>query len=915
MKYVYVILVASVGMLAACSRLNEFDPDKNTHLDEGELVEQVIFEVPTLRSLGEDGGTRASLSQDDEGIHFAWEATDTVGIYPNQGAQVYFSMAEGVGTNTASFNGGGWALKENSVYTCYYPFVGNIYLDRDAIPVSFTGQEQAGVSTYTGVRYYLASGGTSSSSGSLLFTFQILNTVIRIRPVGLPAGTYTKASITTDEDLFVQKGKFGLEDRTIVGKTYSNSLEIALKDFTLTEASSDSNPVLIYLTSAPVDLSGKTLTIKIFASDGSAYKYEMTSNKNYEAGAWSGMRCEMEKESSIIYTSLDNQIVTPTNPDAFGATIVSNVYDGTRGILTFETNVMEIGENAFKDCETLTGITIPESVESIGDSAFSGCTNLGAGNTSANMTRVFRAPAPFRSGEPSIVIPDGVKSIGKYAFQNCTSLTSITIPDSVKSIGEGAFQGCINLSSIDIPEESVTVIGANAFDGCASLTSVTIPDGVTSIDAYAFAGCDHLTEVVIPGTVTSIGQYAFENCENLVSITIPNGVTRIEDFTFAGCISLPRINIPDGVTFIGDSAFESCHVLANVSLPGDLEHLGTYAFASCQAFTTFTIPQSITQISSGLLWNCDHLSNVSIHDGVESIGDSAFSECSALTKITIPDSVTTIGGSAFMESGLTSITIPESVTSIGEQAFYLCSGLTHITVHAVNPPSNVTEFTFEDTNNCLIYVPSEKLNAYKTAEGWSNFASRICDHVYVEMGNGMKWATTNVGAVGPDDLGDYFAWGRTEPIMVLDDNYGYGAPFIDTASEIWGGSWRMPTSEEWNALIDKDNFTWTWDSARKGYVVESNVPGFVGNKIFLPAAGDIGEQGIAYVGTDGNYWSSTIFPDDPNSAEFLWFNQDVIYMSGSGRSGGLSVRPVFESTPLGNMENPDDTGHEISLDD
>ena len=182
MKYARFLMAASL-MLAACSGLNEFEPDEKAplDLDKEELVERVVFDVPDLRFLGEDEATRASLSQDTDGtIHFVWEESDTLGIYPDQGAQVFFAMTNGAGTNVASFDGGGWALRKNVTYSCYFPFVGNIYLKRDAIPVSFTDQVQNGVSNYEGIRFYLASKGTRPTSGDLQFTFQYLNTVIRI---------------------------------------------------------------------------------------------------------------------------------------------------------------------------------------------------------------------------------------------------------------------------------------------------------------------------------------------------------------------------------------------------------------------------------------------------------------------------------------------------------------------------------------------------------------------------------------------------------------------------------------------------------------------------------------------------------------------------------------------------------------
>jgi hypothetical protein len=180
--------------------------------------------------------------------------------------------------------------------------------------------------------------------------------------------------------------------------------------------------------------------------------------------------------------------------------------------------------------------------------------------------------------------------------------------------------------------------------------------------------------------VTSIGNYAFQYCSGLTSVTIPNSVTNIGRWAFYSCRGLTSINIPSGVTSIGETAFGYCTSLSSINIPS----------------------------------------------GVTSINYQAFSECTSLTSIDIPDSVTSIGNYAFQYcSGLTSCTIGSSVTSIGDGAFFQCASLTSITVNVVTPPRLIGNLVFENTKNCPIYVPLQSVQTYKSASGWSEYASRI----------------------------------------------------------------------------------------------------------------------------------------------------------------------------------------------
>jgi hypothetical protein len=139
------------------------------------------------------------------------------------------------------------------------------------------------------------------------------------------------------------------------------------------------------------------------------------------------------------------------------------------------------------------------------------------------------------------------------------------------------------------------------------------------------------------------------------------------------------------------------------------EDYETGAFEGCSSLTSITIPESVTEI-----------------------GEHAFEGCSSLTSITIPESVTVIGESAFAGcSSLTSITIPKRVTVIGGYAFEDCSSLTSVYCMAITPPTLAAYRVWIENwfdNNApdrKIYVPRKSVNAYKTAEGWSEYADFI----------------------------------------------------------------------------------------------------------------------------------------------------------------------------------------------
>ena len=205
---------------------------------------------------------------------------------------------------------------------------------------------------------------------------------------------------------------------------------------------------------------------------------------------------------------VDNTITTANIP----ATVI---YDGT----TY--SVTSIGAQAFRDCSSLTSVTIPNSVTSIEERAFAYCSSL-----------------------TSITIPNSVTSVGWWAFRDCDSLTSVTIPNSVTSIEWQAFESCNSLTSIIIPN-SVTSIGEEAFAYCSSLTSVSLD--MSSIPANLFPQSTALQNLTLGENVTSIASGTFNNCSFLQNITcLATNPPTLADNTVFPYPNIATLTVPCG---------------------------------------------------------------------------------------------------------------------------------------------------------------------------------------------------------------------------------------------------------------------------------------------------------------------------------------------------------------------------------
>lgn len=205
-------------------------------------------------------------------------------------------------------------------------------------------------------------------------------------------------------------------------------------------------------------------------------------------------------------------------------------------------------------------------------------------------------------------------------------------------------------------------------------------------------------------------------------------------------------------------------------------------------------------------------------------------------------------------------------------------------------------------------------------------------HEYVDLGlpTGTLWATCNVGANAPEEVGDYFAWGETDPKTdyswstykycngssstltkyCYDNDYSEGdytdnlvtlEASDDAATANWGSNWRMPTKTQMEELMTECTWTWTTDhngTGVAGYIVSGKGEGNT-NSIFLPAASyRIGTNAPNSIGSFGYYWCSSLNTGNyGNSA--AWAIRIFSDFGGSNdmnfydRYYGLSVRAVY----------------------
>jgi len=335
--------------------------------------------------------------------------------------------------------------------------------------------------------------------------------------------------------------------------------------------------------------------------------------------------------------TLDNTgmlTISGTGPmDDYGyASAPWNVWRGSVKRIVVRQGVTRIGDYAFFNCASLTGIFLPESLVEIGNYSFDGCSNLMQIELPANLKAIGTGAFLQCEKLKEITIPDGVQTIYRSTFGCCYGLRKVVFPKGLKSISEGALEECstdlvlygcsssvvegfasaegFGFESIGLAEPIVGACGTTAtwnfYNYCMNVVGsgdaqlafsryfpveqLNVSEGITGIYGLYLP---NIKRIVLPD---SVYYFWFTDFTGLTEINIPRRVTRIANDGLKNCSSLPKIDIPATVRLIDESAFYGCTSLASVSLSEGLETISHYAFENCPALKEIAIPKSVTYI-------------------------------------------------------------------------------------------------------------------------------------------------------------------------------------------------------------------------------------------------------------------------------------------------------------------------------
>ena len=801
-KIVLGLLLPAVSMLFSCQKEAEI---QETKVPEGELLE-----ITATWAEGEDG-SRTALQADMTSIW--WTPGDEINVFYGSTASGKFTSTNIEPQATATFQGALSAYmgpQGSSSFWAVYPYNADNTCDGQSVTIAIPAEQTSVAGGFADKFFPAVATGTSTHlafwnvCGGARFSVsgRGIEKVIFTSANGSPICGKVKVGFNANGKPFIASIEEGSPAMTVLApeggfipgvyyyatmlpQTHAQGIEFsfwksgwnAAKSFqgSITVSRSvfgnldviDSG-LVFQPTDDPIDFSDsrvKTDCVAAFDTNGDG-------ELSYaEAAAVTSLEGTL---TSKLYTSFDELRFFCSVTEIPEAWFKNRVR--LRSI-RFPVGLERIGAEAFSGCTALTALELPVSLGQIGASAFAGCTAIKSIALGGEILSSVTVKSIFPDAYLVIKDLEILSSDEDYTFcdevlSGCSNISEITLSEGLTAIGKGAFSGCNKLKTINIPSLGMWIDIAFSDVGASPFYS--------SQEGHLFVDGTEVTEISLPEGMLELGAYNFFNCSGICSVSFPSSVKSIGEDAFTGCTALNRADISDIASWINID-------LSNKGSVPFCAHSGSL-YLSGDIVRTIEIPVGTASINKYCFYNCDTIEEVIFPKSLKTIGEDGFKGCTALRKVVLPStsqwlemSYANAAAAPFNASGkghlfvegdeVKNYLIPEEVEEISHWAFYNCTGLRRIILEPVFPPL-LGEGALDGTV-ASIHVWRECLDMYKSA--WSDFANRIYpisedsgedeDIFYgdmVDLGLSVKWATCNLGAVNPEDYGDYYAWGELE---------------------------------------------------------------------------------------------------------------------------------------------------------
>ena len=721
----YLFLLSALALLFACTPQEmDINPDLRP-----------VTKV-TLRASFENTPATKTTLVDSTKVY--WLPGDEITVFSGSSAARFTSDIKETAAES-NFTG---SIAPAEKYPALYPYMGDATYDGNTIKATLPSEQAAIDGNVT--NGYLLSAGVSSKDGKILFRNLVSGICFTLESEGVK---YVELRGNDGENI-AGGIKVKIDDSSVKTEVLSEGGAPVIR-LTAPDGLTFKAGVPYYVVCAPTVFS-KGLSLEMFKDEDLSAVYVIDSPVElkrskfgripladqgliYKSGGFPDG--ELPPDNEIWYTTVDKQPLSQANEQG-GNTVVSNTYGNGKGILRFSGPLTRITAalSLNDECKRLTGILLPDCVESIEENPFWSSYNVWE----------FRVPASLKRTVPFTSMPYQLsleRFTGNHVSEDgrCividgaimafapAGLSSYEIPSGVVRIAEGAFATGKELKNVVIPD-GVTDLERSCF-GDASLESVTIPASVKAMDSYAFLRCINLKNLLgdcpfisqdrkflfdpysmIPNTLFFFAGRDDESYE------IPEGINAIENYAFYGCDKLKSLTLPESLTYLAGHALDGCDNLeALYGSHTTADHKGYVINGNLQ----FLIPAIDDDYT--------------VPDDVTGLGDNLFSSRQTLRSVTMGDQVTSIGNYAFAFCPeLKTVTLSANLASIGYNPFQFSRELESVYFRSLLPPV-VSSIQETENDKLTIYVPSQSLRFYTVDNQWKKYWSVMKAYDYTDL--------------------------------------------------------------------------------------------------------------------------------------------------------------------------------------